>query len=118
MQKQNESSSFDFFFFFRNIMILGHGANTMTMEEAKAKLCAQAKYVVIGSSKSTQSLKVILLRTACPYFRGPKYPKKLLAASPLNFLPIWLSFKPKKLLISLQVHNFLNIVFFLKCLMS
>ena len=27
-------------------MILGHGANTMTMEEAKAKLCAQAKYVI------------------------------------------------------------------------
>ena len=26
-------------------MILGHGANTMTMDEARAKLCAQAKYV-------------------------------------------------------------------------
>ena len=85
MQKHNESSSFDFFFFFRNIMILGHGANTMTMEEAKAKLCAQAKYVVIGSSKSTQSLKVILLRTACPYFRGPKNPKNIVSCIPSNF---------------------------------
>ena len=26
-------------------MILGHGANTMTMDEARAKLCAEAKYV-------------------------------------------------------------------------
>ena len=33
------------FYFSCSIMILGHGANTMTMEEAKAKLCAQAKYV-------------------------------------------------------------------------
>ena len=31
---------------FSTNMILGHGANTMTMEEAKAKLCAQAKYVI------------------------------------------------------------------------
>ena len=34
------------FYFSCSIMILGHGANTMTMEEAKAKLCAQAKYVL------------------------------------------------------------------------
>ena len=26
-------------------MIVGHGANSMTMEEARAKLCAEAKYV-------------------------------------------------------------------------
>ena len=52
-RKLNEVHPLIFFFFFRNIMILGHGANTMTMEEAKAKLCAQAKYVVIVSSKST-----------------------------------------------------------------
>ena len=25
------------------IMIVGHGANSMTMEEARAKLCAEAK---------------------------------------------------------------------------
>jgi len=30
-------------FFFSEIMILGHGANTMTLEEARLKLCAQAK---------------------------------------------------------------------------
>ena len=29
----------------KNIMIVGHGANSMTMEEARAKLCAEAKYV-------------------------------------------------------------------------
>ena len=25
------------------VMIVGHGANSMTMEEARAKLCAEAK---------------------------------------------------------------------------
>ena len=35
------------FFFLqeKRIMIVGHGANSMTMEEARAKLCAEAKYV-------------------------------------------------------------------------
>ena len=40
-------------------MILGHGANTMTMEEAKAKLCAQAKYVINWLKLRTQSAMLL-----------------------------------------------------------
>ena len=40
-------------------MILGHGANTMTMEEAKAKLCAQAKYVINWLKLRTQKCHAI-----------------------------------------------------------
>ena len=32
-----------FLFQEKSIMIVGHGANSMTMEEARAKLCAEAK---------------------------------------------------------------------------
>ena len=44
---------------FSTNMILGHGANTMTMEEAKAKLCAQAKYVINWLKLRTQSAMLL-----------------------------------------------------------
>lgn len=48
---------------FRTNMILGHGANTMTLEEARLKLCAQAKYV--NSSIRKRSFSRMLHLSYC-----------------------------------------------------
>jgi hypothetical protein len=42
MKKKYNIFNYDFFFV-SAMMILGHGANTMTLDEARIKLCAQAK---------------------------------------------------------------------------